>query len=63
MHRLRTNRTELDNVRKMQGFVSTDRQLKMFEIAERVGISKQRVGHMLHELLGMKGCWYRTYCM
>jgi len=34
--------------------VLVDRRLKVREIAETVGISKDRVGHIMHEILGMR---------
>ena len=48
---LKTATTE-DNVTKIHDLVLADRRLNMREIAERVGISKDRVGHILHEILG-----------
>ncbi|XP_036338566.1 uncharacterized protein LOC118748298 [Rhagoletis pomonella] len=38
--------TTEDNVGKIFDFVLADRRLKLRKIAERVGISKDRVGHM-----------------
>ncbi|XP_039302537.1 uncharacterized protein LOC120357081 [Solenopsis invicta] len=46
--------TTEDNVTKIHDLVLADRRLKMREIAETVSISKDRVGHILHEILGMK---------
>jgi len=42
------------NVTKIHGLVLADRRLKIREIAETVGMSKKRVGHILHEILGMR---------
>ena len=39
---------------KVHDLVLADRRLKVREIAETVGISKDRVGHILHEILGMR---------
>ena len=39
---------------KIHDLVLADRRLKVREIAETVGISKDRVGHILHEILGMR---------
>ncbi|GBP40121.1 Putative uncharacterized protein FLJ37770 [Eumeta japonica] len=48
--------TTKDNVIKIHDLVLADRrlELKVHEIAETVGISKDRVGHMLHEVLSMR---------
>ncbi|XP_014485173.1 PREDICTED: uncharacterized protein LOC106749835 [Dinoponera quadriceps] len=46
--------TTEDNVTKIHDFVLADRRLKVREIAETVGISKDRVGHILHKILGMR---------
>ena len=43
-----------DNVMKIHDLVLADRQLKEREIAETVGISKDRMGHILHEILDMR---------
>lgn len=43
-----------DNVTKVHDLVLADRRLKVREIAETVGISKDRVGHIMHEILGMR---------
>ena len=43
-----------DNVTKIHDLVLADRRLMVGEIAETVGISKDRVGHILHEILGMR---------
>ncbi|XP_055615357.1 uncharacterized protein LOC129761649 [Toxorhynchites rutilus septentrionalis] len=42
------------NVTKFHDLILADRRLKVREIAETVGISKDRVGHTLHEILGMR---------
>uniref|UniRef100_A0A6M2DNE2 Putative histone-lysine n-methyltransferase setmar-like protein n=1 Tax=Xenopsylla cheopis TaxID=163159 RepID=A0A6M2DNE2_XENCH len=46
--------TTEDNVTKIHELVLADSLLKVREIAETVGISKDRVGHILHEILGMR---------
>ena len=46
--------TTEDNVTKIHDLEMADRRLKVREIAEIVGISKDRVGHILHEILGMR---------
>ena len=43
-----------DNVTKIHDLVLADRRLKVCEIAETVGISKDHMGHILHEILGMR---------
>jgi hypothetical protein len=43
-----------DNMTKVHYLVLANRQLKVHEIAETVGISKNRMGHILHEILGMR---------
>jgi hypothetical protein len=45
--------TTEDNVTKIHDLVLADRRLKVREKAETVGISKDCVGHILHEILGM----------
>jgi len=46
--------TTEDTVTKIHDLVLADRQLKIREIADTVGMSKDRVGHILHEVLGMR---------
>ena len=46
--------TTEDNVKKINDLVLADRRLKVVETAETVGISKDCVGHILHEILGMR---------
>jgi len=46
--------TTEDNVIKIHDLVLADRRWKIREIAETVGMSKDCVGHMLHEMLGMR---------
>lgn len=46
--------TAEDNVTKIHDLVLADRRLKVREIAEIVGILKDRMGHILHEILGMR---------
>jgi len=42
------------NVTKIHDLVLADRRLKIREIAKTVGMSKDRVGHILHEILCMR---------
>jgi len=47
--------TTEDKVTKIHDLVLADRRsARLRELAERVGISKDRVGHILHEILGMR---------
>jgi len=46
--------TAEDNVTKINDLVLADRRLKIREIDETVGMSKDRVSHILHEILGMR---------
>jgi len=46
--------TTEDNVTKIHDLVLAYRRLKIREIAETVGMSKDRVGHILHEILGLR---------
>ena len=46
--------TTEDNVKKTHDLVLADRRLKVCEIAETVSISKDCVGHVLHEILDMR---------
>jgi len=46
--------TTEDNVTKIHYLVLADHRLKIRDIAETVGMSKDRVGHILHEILCMK---------
>lgn len=46
--------TTPENVQKIHRMVMNDRKLKLSEIAEVMYMSKQRVGNILHEFLGMK---------
>jgi len=41
-------------VTKIHDLVLAECRLKIREIAEKVGMSKDRVGHILHEILGMR---------
>jgi len=50
---LKTATTE-DNVTKIHDIALADRRLKIREIAETVGMSKDRVGHILHEILDIR---------
>jgi len=49
----KTDTTE-DNVTKIHDLVLADRPSKIRGIAATVGMSKDRVGHILHEILGMR---------
>ena len=46
--------TTEDSVTKIHDLILGDRLLKVCEIAETVGISKDFVCHILHEILGMR---------
>ena len=46
--------TTEENVKKIHDLILADHQLKVHKIAETVDISKDRIGHILHENLGMK---------
>jgi len=46
--------TTKGNVTKIHDLVLADRRLKIREIAESVGMSKDRVGHILPEILGIR---------
>ena len=46
--------TTKDNVKKIHDLVLTDRRLKVREKAKTVGISKECVGHILHEIFDMR---------
>jgi len=46
-------------VEQVHNMVLDDRQMKVCEIAETIGISKQRVGYILHEELDMKKLFIR----
>ena len=46
--------TTEDKVKKVHDLVLADRRLKVREIAETVGISKDCMGHILHEILNMR---------
>jgi DNA-binding transcriptional regulator GbsR (MarR family) len=42
------------HLEKVHDMVLDDRQMKVREIAETIGISKEHVGYILHEELDMK---------
>lgn len=42
---------------KVHDLLLADSRLEVREIAKTVGISKDRVGHILHEILGIFGYW------
>ena len=46
--------TTENNVTKIHALILTDCRLKVREIAATVSISKNRVGYILHEILGMR---------
>ena len=54
--------TTEDNVNKIHDIVLADRRLKVREITATVGISKDCVGHILHEILDMKKLSGRDGC-
>lgn len=43
-----------ENIQKIQKIILNDRKVKLIEIAEGLKISKERVGHIVHEYLGMR---------
>ena len=43
-----------DNLKKIHDLVLADHRLKVRERAETIGISKDCVGHISHEILGMR---------
>jgi len=46
--------TTSEIIEQVRDMVLDDRRMKMREIAETIGISKERVGYILHEELDMK---------
>jgi hypothetical protein len=43
-----------ENIKKVYKIILNDRKVKMIEIAETLKISKERVGHIVHEYLDMR---------
>lgn len=43
-----------ENIQKIHKMILNDRKLKLIEIAEALKVSKERVGHIVHEFLGMR---------
>ncbi|XP_031630281.1 histone-lysine N-methyltransferase SETMAR-like [Contarinia nasturtii] len=43
-----------ENIKKIHKIILNDRKMKLIEIAEALKISKERVGHIVHEYLGMR---------
>lgn len=43
-----------ENIKKAQQMILKDRHVKLSDIAEKLKISKERVGHIVHEHLGMR---------
>ena len=43
-----------ENIKKIHKMILNDRKVKLIEIAEALKISKERVGHIVHEYLGMR---------
>lgn len=43
-----------ENIKKVHKIIMNDRKLKLIEIAETLKISKERVGHIVHEYLDMR---------
>lgn len=43
-----------ENIKKIHKMILDDRKLKLHEIAEALKISKERVGHIIHEYLDMR---------
>jgi transposase len=48
------NATTPEIIEQVHDMILNDRRMKVHEIAETIGISKERVGHILHEELNMK---------
>ncbi|GBP71697.1 Histone-lysine N-methyltransferase SETMAR [Eumeta japonica] len=49
-----------ENVRKIEKLVLADRRIKLWQIAEELQISKERVGEIIHEHMNMRkisACW------
>jgi hypothetical protein len=49
-----TSATTPEIIEQVHDMVLDDRRMKVREIAETIGISKERVGYILHEELDMK---------
>lgn len=43
-----------ENIKKVRQMILKDRQVKLSDIAHKLKISKERVGHIVHEHLGMR---------
>jgi hypothetical protein len=43
-----------ENIKKVHKIILNDRKVKLIEIAETLKISKERVGQIVHEYLGMR---------
>lgn len=43
-----------ENIKKIHKMILNDRKIKLMEIAEALKISKERVGHIIHQHLGMR---------
>lgn len=43
-----------ENIKTIHKIILNDRKVKLIEIADTLKISKERVGHILHEYLGMR---------
>lgn len=43
-----------ENIKKVHKIILNDRKVKLIEIADTLKISKERVGHIVHEYLGMR---------
>ena len=43
-----------ENIKKVHKIILNDRKVKLIEIAETLKISKERVGHIVHEYLNMR---------
>jgi DNA-binding Xre family transcriptional regulator len=48
------NATTPEIIEQVYDMILDDRRMKVRETAETIGISKERVGYILHEELGMK---------
>ncbi|GBP67326.1 Putative uncharacterized protein FLJ37770 [Eumeta japonica] len=50
-----------ENVRKIEKFVLADRRIKLWQTAEELQISKERVGEIIHEHMNMRKISARWY--
>ena len=50
----RKSETSSEIIEQLHDMLLDDRRMKVLEIAETIGISKERVGYVLHEEMDMK---------